>query len=89
MKNLRVLSVSRTRITDAGLNELRELTNLAQIEAQGTEVTDEGVKALQKTLPNIRIDRQGLSFELRNTARHRLNRSSRTIFDLSRTPLRG
>jgi internalin A len=63
LKDLTVLYLSRTAITDAGLKELRKLTNLSELEARLTRITDDGVNDLRKSLPNVKIDREGPSFD--------------------------
>jgi hypothetical protein len=47
------LKLSGTPITDAGLKELKDLSNLAQLELRKTAVTDQGVKEL-KGFKNLR-----------------------------------
>jgi len=44
-----------TKVTDAGLVHLKELTNLHTLYLINTKVTDEGVKKLQTALPNCNI----------------------------------
>jgi hypothetical protein len=54
---LQSLDLSYTRITDAGLEHLRGLTNLALLNLRDTQVTDGGVKKLEEALPNCKINR--------------------------------
>ncbi len=44
-----------TRVTDAGLEKLKYLNSLTELDLTGTAVTDEGVKVLQKALPKCKI----------------------------------
>ena len=52
LKNLKVLELSQTQVTDAGAKELAALQNLTTLDLGHTKVTDEGVKALA-TLRNL------------------------------------
>jgi len=56
-KQLRVLSLYNTKVTDAGLKELAGLKQLEQLYLGDTKVTAAGVAALQKALPKVRITR--------------------------------
>jgi hypothetical protein len=44
-----------SRITDAGLKELKELKGLKTLHLAGTQITDAGMKDLKQALPNTRI----------------------------------
>ena len=44
-----------TNITDAGLEHLKGLTNLEELDLRWTKVTDAGVAKLQQALPNCEI----------------------------------
>ena len=50
--------LNNTQVTDAGLENLKGLTNLTDLFLNNTQVTDAGVKELQKALPNCHIDRR-------------------------------
>ena len=52
-----MLDISRTKVTDVGLLELRDLTNLKTIYLYGTPVTDAGVFGLKEELPNLSVYR--------------------------------
>jgi hypothetical protein len=49
-KNLWVLNLSGTTVTDAGLMELKDLKNLGELFLKGTQVTDAGVKAIREAM---------------------------------------
>ena len=51
------LSISGTKVTDAGLKELAGLTSLQTLVLNDTEVTDAGIAELRKALPDCRIIR--------------------------------
>jgi hypothetical protein len=55
LTQLRRLDLDLNRVTDAGLEHLKGLTQLAQLALMGTDVTDAGVKKLQQALPNCEI----------------------------------
>jgi hypothetical protein len=57
MTRLRLLYLSSTRVTDAGLEHLKGLTEIEWLFLPGTQVTDGGVNELQKALPNTHIER--------------------------------
>ncbi len=44
-------------MTDAGLLDLEELSQLKELHLKKTHVTNEGVKKLQQALPNCKIER--------------------------------
>ena len=51
-----MLFLHGTKVSDAGLEHLKGLTQLQQLDLNGTKVTDAGVKKLQQALPNCRIE---------------------------------
>ena len=53
---LKGLDLSRTQVTDAGLEHLKGLTKLQSLDLRGTQATDEGAKKLQQALPNCKIE---------------------------------
>jgi len=55
LREVKVLNISHTRVTDAGLEHLRALAKLERIYPHGTAVTDAGVEGLGKALPNLQI----------------------------------
>jgi hypothetical protein len=60
MRNLKSLSLTGTKITDAGLEHLKGLTQLRELwlggEYRSENVTAEGIKRLQRALPNCKIN---------------------------------
>jgi hypothetical protein len=54
---LRSLDLFNTRVTDAGLKELKELKNLRSLDLSDTRVTDAGAAVLQNALPKLKIRR--------------------------------
>lgn len=44
-------------VADVGLEHVKGLTNLQELDLRGTQVTEEGVKKLQEALPNCKIHR--------------------------------
>jgi hypothetical protein len=50
-----MLSLSGTRVTDAGLKRLEGLKHLRTLVVERTLVTDGGVAQLQAVLPNLRV----------------------------------
>jgi hypothetical protein len=56
-RNLLSLSLSETRVTDAGLAHLQKLKGLRNLYLKGTKVTSQGVADLRKVLPDLEIDR--------------------------------
>ena len=57
MSSLKTLWLADTRVTDAGLRQLKGLANLENLNLEGTQVTDIGVKDLAKALPKLKIRR--------------------------------
>ena len=55
MRNLKVLDLSETRITDATLSALASARGLRQIYLSGTTATPEGVQAFQRTHPECQV----------------------------------
>ena len=49
------VDLSYTKVTDAGLEHLKGLTNLLSLNLKRTKVTDTGVKKLQHALPRCEI----------------------------------
>jgi hypothetical protein len=63
---MRYLDLRNTKITDAGLAQLKRLPNLAQLQVDGTAVTAEGVAQFQAArkaagLPEVRVTTNGRS----------------------------
>src|SRR5207248_2113835 len=56
LKQLTTLALSGTKVTDAGLKELKNLKQLKYLSLWGTKVTPTGVKKLQAALPELKID---------------------------------
>ncbi len=52
------LDLRDNQITDAGLQHLKGLRNLARVRVVGTRVTDEGIAELQQHLPRVVVDRK-------------------------------
>jgi hypothetical protein len=53
--DVRALGLDNTKITDDGLEHLKQLSNLKIITLSGTQVTDTGVAKLQRALPRLVI----------------------------------
>lgn len=53
LPNLRILKLNLTRITDAGLANLKYLSSLVHLDLSETKVTSEGLRQL-KSLPNLK-----------------------------------
>jgi hypothetical protein len=53
MKCLRLLNVSNTRVSDAGLGHLKGLRGLKTLNVRGTRVTGAGVRALRQARPGL------------------------------------
>ena len=51
--HLQLLNLVNTKITDAGLKELKEMKSLRRLSIRNTNVTNEGVADLQQLLPNL------------------------------------
>ena len=51
-----VLILANTKVTDAGLEHLKNLSKLQWLYLDGTNVTDKGVKKLQQALPKCEIN---------------------------------
>jgi internalin A len=49
------LSLNGTKVTDAGLKELKELKELTSLDVVETAVTDAGINELKEALPDIRV----------------------------------
>lgn len=56
-RNLKIVDLGGTRVTDAGLEHLAGLKGLWKLRVTGTRVTDAGIKRLQQDLPNCEIAR--------------------------------
>jgi hypothetical protein len=54
-KNLRILSLHKTKITDAGLVPLKGLSNLEKLFLAGAATTEQGTAELHAALPGCRI----------------------------------
>jgi hypothetical protein len=50
------LNLGNTKVTDAGLKELKEFKNLQWLGIRGTHVTFRGLKELQSALPKLKTD---------------------------------
>ena len=48
--------MANTKVTDKGLEQLKELNSLKTLFLRGTKVTDDGVKDLKKSLPKLEVD---------------------------------
>jgi hypothetical protein len=57
LKNLTLLNLSGTQVSDAGLAHLRELPSLRLIGLKDTRVTDAGIASLQEGAPMVRVVR--------------------------------
>jgi Ran GTPase-activating protein (RanGAP) involved in mRNA processing and transport len=53
--NLKVVGLQYTPVTDKGLENLKTLQNLTDLNLQDTKVTTAGVAALQAALPNCKV----------------------------------
>lgn len=58
LPSLRSMFLSRSAITDAGLESLWQLKQLHRVYLDGTKVTADGVERLQKELPACQIEWQ-------------------------------
>lgn len=52
IKDLFILNLTRTRITDAAIPTLTSLSNIARLDIQGTAITPAGVAQLKTAHPN-------------------------------------
>ena len=59
MTKLKVLDLSRTQVTDAGMKHLAGMKNLEWLSLDDTQVTAEGVAKLRKAFPKCQIDWDG------------------------------
>ncbi len=62
LASVKYLSLFSTEVTDEGLENLKELTNLRIVHIISTKITDEGMKDLHQALPNcmmVHTDRDG------------------------------
>jgi hypothetical protein len=57
LKNLSILALNSSKVTDVGLRELERLHNLTQLYLHGTRVTNDGFAALRESLPKCMIFR--------------------------------
>lgn len=55
MSDLSTLSLSYTKVTDAGLKELATLKHLTVLDLKGTSATKKGIAEVQRMLPNCEI----------------------------------
>ena len=55
LKNLTLLDLESTQVTDTGLKHLVALERLTFLNLHDTQVTEAGVKALRKALPRCEI----------------------------------
>lgn len=53
LKNLQVLALHGTSITDQGLEKLKTLPNLKRVSLGQTKVTAAGIENLKKTFPRL------------------------------------
>ena len=49
------LNLEGTRISDTGLNSLKVLTNLKELDVGHTRVTDQGKKNFRRELPDCKV----------------------------------
>lgn len=57
LTNLEKLHLGETRVSDAGLGNLRGLAGLRWLCVKNSQVTDEGVNSLRQSLPKCKIER--------------------------------
>jgi uncharacterized protein (TIGR03067 family) len=50
------LDLSKSKITDAGLEHLKGLTSLKRLKLRGTGITDGGIASLKKALPKLKVE---------------------------------
>ena len=55
LKNLQVLALSRTQVTDAGLDALKDIKSLKSLYLIGTKVTPQAVEKLKQTMPGVAV----------------------------------
>jgi hypothetical protein len=55
MEKMEVLNLGSTKITDAGLAELKGLKNLRRVRVERTGVTEDGKKALREAVPKVQF----------------------------------
>lgn len=55
---VRILDISGSKVTDAGLDRLATLSSLRELNVSGTGVTDSGVQLFSKRLPDCRVIRR-------------------------------
>ena len=55
LKNLSLLDLNNTNISDAGLTHLKELKDKGSLNLKNTKITKEGSIALKKALPKYKI----------------------------------
>ncbi len=55
LTGLQTLRLIQSQVTDRGLEYLKGLTSLREVELRFTQVTDVGANDLKKALPNCRI----------------------------------
>jgi hypothetical protein len=49
------LALSRTAVTDAGLDSLKDMKSLKSVYLIGTKVTSQAVEKFKKTLPGVAV----------------------------------
>ena len=52
-KQLKKLSLFQTQVSDAGIPQLKRLTNLETLLIGGSKISEAGAKELQKALPRL------------------------------------
>ena len=55
LKNLQVLALSRTEVTDAGLDALKDIKSLKSIYLIGTKVTPQAIDKLKQAIPGVAV----------------------------------
>jgi len=55
LKNLQVLALSRTEVTDAGLGALKDIKSLKSIYLIGTKVTPQAIDKLKQAIPGVAV----------------------------------
>ena len=58
MVQLQSLSLSRTKVTDAGLKHFKNLKRLRELYLDGTKVSDAGEDYLEQVLPKAKVTRR-------------------------------